>query len=111
MSALREQKLDRSAKLGISERSKNHNYASVFFSVVVVMVTGVKSSVTGGKGGTEMLTHPADVLHRCWSSGSPSRARAALLRPASQPPLSPTAPPSQPIISTGPRSQTQPPRS
>lgn len=50
------------------------------------------------------------MLYRCWSSGSPSRARAAPLRPACQPPLSPTAPPSQPTISTGPRSQTQPPR-
>lgn len=109
MCALREQKLDRSAKLGISERSKTITMLQ-FFSVVV-MVTGVKSSVTGGKGGTEMLTHPADVLHRCWSSGSPNRARAAPLRPASQPLLSPTAPPSQPTISTGPRSQTQPPRS
>lgn len=61
--------------------------------------------------GSEILTPPhAAVLYRCWSSGSPSRARAAPLRPACQPQLSPTAPPSQPTTSTGPRSQTQPPR-
>lgn len=43
--------------------------------------------------------------YRFWSSGSPSRARAAR-----QHLYSPTAPPSQPTTSTGPRSQTPPPR-
>lgn len=47
---------------------------------------------------------------RCWSSGSPSRARAAPLRPACRLLLSPTAPPSQHTIFTGPQSLTLPPR-
>lgn len=64
---------------------------------------------------SEILTPPHSsphtaVLYRFWSSGSPSRARAAQHRPACQPLLSPTAPPSQPTTSTGPQSQTQPPR-
>lgn len=53
--------------------------------------------------------HPPLPPYRCsyrfWSSGSPSRARAAR-----QQPYSPTAPPSHPSTSTGPRSQTPPPR-
>lgn len=48
----------------------------------------------------------AAVLCRCCSSGSPSRVRAAPLRPASQPPLPPTTPTSQHTIFTGLRSQT-----
>lgn len=48
---------------------------------------------------------PYRCPYRFWSSGSPSRARAAR-----QQPCSPTATPSQPSTSTGPRAQTPPPR-
>lgn len=70
----------------------------------------MKSSIRSGRAGRKILTAHAAVLYRCWSSGSPSRARAALLRPACRLLLSPTAPPSQHTIFTGPRSLSLPPR-
>lgn len=76
------------------------------------MVTKLKIECTSGKRQkilTPLLLHAA-VLYRCWSSGSPSRARAAPLRPACRLPLSPTAPLSQHTTFTGPRCRTQPPR-
>lgn len=75
------------------------------------MVTELKSDCTSGKGEilTPLVLH-ATVLYRCWSSGSPSRARAAQLRPACRLPLSPTTPLSQHTTCTGPRCRTQPPR-